>query len=67
MRKINRLKTEAIIKFIEMMQKWVQNFEIKEDHFGSLRKDYVISAGKINKRLDLLLSSGLSAEHLEIL
>ena len=44
MQEMNRLKTESIIKFVKMMQKWVENFELKEEHLGSLRKEFVVAS-----------------------
>lgn len=51
MQEMNRLKTESIIKFVKMMQKWVENFELKEEHLGSLRKEFVVDSQEIDKTL----------------
>ncbi len=54
---VNRAKTEAVLKFIAMMQKWVENFEIKEEHLGYLRTQYVIDSKNINELFDKLLGT----------
>lgn len=62
---MNNEKTTAIRHFVEMMQKWVQNFEIKEDTLVSLRKEFAFDAGQINSLLEGLLGDGLSPESRE--
>lgn len=57
MGEVNRAKTEAVKKFISMMQKWVENFEIKEEHLGYLRTQYVIDSKNINELFGKLLET----------
>jgi hypothetical protein len=41
---INRDKTESIRKFISMMEKWADNFDIKKDTLIDLRKQFVVDS-----------------------
>jgi hypothetical protein len=47
MTKVTDFKTMCIRTFIERMQKWVNNWELKQDYLVRLRKESVIVFGRI--------------------
>lgn len=42
--KITDFKTECIKKFIKMMQKWLENWELKQEYLVSLRTEFAIES-----------------------
>jgi len=46
--KITDYKTECIKKYIKMMQKWLENWELKQEYLIGLRNEFVVYSGQIN-------------------
>jgi hypothetical protein len=44
MTKVNNLKTICVKKFIDMMHKWVDYFDIKRETLIDLRKEFAFDA-----------------------
>ena len=57
MMRVTREKTVAIRKFVNLMQKWVSNFDIKKDTLLDLRKQFVVDSEAIAAALETLALS----------
>ena len=56
MTKVNKLKTQSTLKYIDMMHRWADSFDIKQETLLDLRKEFVVDAGNIDRLLKELLS-----------
>ena len=39
-----RKKTDCINTFIKKLEKWVNNYEVKQEFLGNLRKEFVVNS-----------------------
>jgi hypothetical protein len=56
MTKVNKLKTQSTLKYIDMMHRWADSFDIKQETLLDLRKEFVVDADNIKRLLKELLS-----------
>jgi hypothetical protein len=56
MTKVNKLKTQSTLKYIDMMHRWADSFDIKQEILLDLRKEFVVDADNIKRLLKELLS-----------
>ena len=54
--RVNRIKTESVRKYIDMMHRWGDMFRLKAETLTDLRKQFAVDSEGIAKILDSLLA-----------
>ena len=47
-------KTEAIQAYARMIEKWMENYNLKQQYLGSLKKEFIADSHTIKKMLQKL-------------
>jgi len=54
LQKLNEFKTKCIKTFVSNMQRWLDNWTLKQEYLVNLRNQFLIDDESIDKRLILL-------------